>query len=68
MPVIRIPQDHWDAVWWELVSSGPISRLSQEPIYAISEKQLQLLRKKKLPYDLVAPPANGFQANNNHAS
>ncbi len=61
MPFIRIPQEHWGTVWWELVSSGPISRISHEPIYAISEKQLRLLRRKKLPFEMISPPKNGPQ-------
>jgi hypothetical protein len=41
------------------VASGPISRISQEPIYQISERQAQLLRRKKLPFQIIAP-ANGI--------
>jgi hypothetical protein len=54
MPIIRIPQEHWAKVWGALVASGPISRVTQEPIYNVSEEQVRLLRKKKLPFDLLA--------------
>lgn len=53
MPVIRIPQEHWGKVWWTLVESGPISRLSMEPIYSVSADQVRLLRRKKLPFELL---------------
>jgi hypothetical protein len=56
MPTIRIPQEHWGRVWRTLVASGPISRVSQEPLYLVTEQQLQLLRKKKLPFELASLP------------
>lgn len=65
MPTIRIPPKHWGRVWRALVASGPISRLEQEPIYLVSEEQLRLLRRKKLPFEIV-PPANGPVAGNQH--
>jgi hypothetical protein len=68
MPFVRISEKDWDAVWWELVFSGPISRLTKDLVYAISEKQLRLLQKKKLPFELVPFPNNGSATNNNHVS
>jgi hypothetical protein len=59
MPIIRIPQEHWGKVWRALVASGPISRISREPIYQISERQARLLRRKKLPFQIVSP-SNGL--------
>jgi hypothetical protein len=56
MPAIRIPEGHWGKVWRALVASGPISRISQEPVYLVSDQQLRLLRRKKLPFELVSPP------------
>jgi hypothetical protein len=53
MPTIRIPEDRWGQVWRTLVASGPVSRISAEPIYIVSEKQLRLLRRKKLPFELL---------------
>jgi hypothetical protein len=58
MPVIRIPRGEDDKVWRTLVSSGPISRISQEPIYIVSDEQIRLLRRKKLPFEVVPPPNN----------
>ena len=58
MPAIRIPEEHWGKVWRFLIKNGPISRVSKEYIYLISDDQLRLLRKKKLPFELI-PPSNG---------
>jgi hypothetical protein len=58
---IRIPAEQWGKVWRVLVASGPISRLSQEPVYLVSERQIRLLHRKKLPFELI-PPADGRRA------
>ena len=65
MPTIRIPEEHWGKVWRTLVASGPVSRVSQEPIYSVSDQQIRLLRLKKLPFDFVPPP-NGRNAGPKH--
>jgi hypothetical protein len=65
MPTIRIPESHWGKVWRALVASGPISRISQEPVYVISDRQLHLLRRKKLPFELISSP-NGQSPSTNH--
>jgi hypothetical protein len=57
MPIIRIPPEHWGKVWRTLVASGPISRLSQEPVYLVSERQVRLLRRKRLPFESASPPS-----------
>ena len=53
MPTIRIQQEHWGKVWRTLVASGPVSRVSQEPVYAVTDRQVELLRRRKLPFVLV---------------
>jgi len=58
---IRIPKDHWGRVWRALVAAGPVSRISEEPVYLVSDRQLQLLRRKKLPFEVVAS-SNGQAA------
>ena len=58
MPTIRIPPEHWGRVWRALVASGPLARISQEPVYQVSAEQLRLLRRRKLPFELM-PEANG---------
>ena len=54
MPTIWIPQELWGKVWRALVASRPISRLSQEPLYHVSDAQLRRLRRMRLPFELVA--------------
>ena len=66
VPTIRIPSDEWGRVWRTLVASGPISRVSEEGVYVVTEKQLRLLRRKKLPFELVSSP-NGQQPGLDHA-
>ena len=56
MPVIRIPRSPEDKVWRTLIASGPISRISQDPIYVVSDEQIRLLRRKKLPFEVVPLP------------
>ena len=56
MPRIRIPKEHWGEVWFALVESGPISRLTHDYIYHVSDKQVRMLRRKKLPFELVELP------------
>ncbi len=58
MPVIRIPEADWGRVWRTLVAAGAVSRISQDFIYIVSSQQLRLLRRKKLPFELLAPPYN----------
>jgi hypothetical protein len=61
MQAIRIPPEQWGKVWRVLVASGPISRLSQEPVYLVSDRQIRLLRRKKLPFKVIPPP-DGYRA------
>ena len=65
MQAIRIPPEQWGRVWRVLVASGPISRISQEPVYLVSDRQVRLLRRKKLPFELV-PQSDGRRAGGNH--
>lgn len=60
MPTIRIAREHWGKVWFALVSSGPVSRVSQEPIYVVSDRQVKMLRRKKLPFEMIADSKGSF--------
>ena len=64
MPAIRIPDEHWGKVWHALIATGPIGRVSREPIYLVSQRQVRMLRRKKLPFELVPAP-NGRTAKPN---
>ena len=66
MKAIRIPHERWGEVWRTLIASGPISRLSQEPIYLVDEKQIRLLRRKKLPFEIISFP-DGLNSSRHHA-
>jgi hypothetical protein len=66
MQAIRIPEEHWGKVWRALVASGPISCIGPERIYLISDRQLRMLRRKKLPFESVPLPDNR-KAGPNHA-
>ncbi len=65
MQAIRIPEEHWGKVWRALVASGPLSCIGPEPVYLVSDRQLRLLRRKKLPFQIVPLPDDP-SANSNH--
>jgi hypothetical protein len=65
MPAIRIPDEHWGKVWRTLVASGPVGCVGPDRIYLVSDRQLRLLRRKKLPFEQVSAP-NGRNAARNH--
>jgi hypothetical protein len=65
MHKIRIPADKWGPVWRALVAAGPVTRISEEPIYLVTDQQIRLLRKKKLPFEDL-PLSNGRAAGNGH--
>jgi hypothetical protein len=66
MQAIRIPEEHWGLVWRALVASGPTSCVGPEPIYLVSDRQVRLLRRKKLSFEIVSLP-DGRQACRDHA-
>lgn len=66
MPAIRIPDAQWGKVWRTLVAAGPFSCLGEEPIYLVSDRQVRLVRHKKLPFEVVPPP-DGRKESRNHA-
>jgi hypothetical protein len=66
MHQIRIPDEHWGLVWRTLIASGPITRISELPIYVVSNRQLRLLQRKKLPFELLEP-SNGKSKGSRHA-
>jgi hypothetical protein len=51
-----------------LVASGPIGCVGPEPIYLVSDRQIRLLRRKKLPFELVpaTATANGHTPRPDH--
>jgi len=64
---IRIPDARWGEVWRTLVATGAISCIGPEPpIYLVSDRQVRLLRRKKLPFEVVPAP-DGRKTGRNHA-
>ena len=53
MPRIRIPKEHWGEVWMALAGVGSISLISEEPIYIVSKKHIDVLKEKNLPFEFV---------------
>jgi len=53
MPRIRIPKEHWSEVWMALVGVGSISLISEEPIYIVSKKHIEVLKEKNLPFEVL---------------
>mgnify|MGYP001595806232 CR=1 FL=1 len=55
MPTIRIPKAKWGDVWFALLGVGPITRIppANDYLYIVSQKHIETLEDKKLPYDLV---------------
>jgi hypothetical protein len=56
MQAIRIPDEHWGKVWRTLVAAGPLTCVGPPPIYVMSDRQIRLLRRKKLPFEIVPLP------------
>jgi hypothetical protein len=65
MHKIRIPIENWGPIWRALVAAGPVTRVSEEPIYLVTDRQLRLLRKKKMSFEEL-PLSNGCAADNGH--
>jgi hypothetical protein len=66
MRAIRIPDEHWGKVWRALGAFGPLSCIGRPPVYLVSDRQLRMLRRKKLPFEIVPLP-DGWNADRNHA-
>jgi hypothetical protein len=56
MQAIRIPDEDWGKVWRALVALGPLSCVGLPPVYFVNDRQLRMLRRKKLPFEIVSIP------------
>ena len=58
---VKIPRETWHKTWKSLLQEGPITRVSKDYIYLISDRHLQiLLEEKQLPFeeiDVVVSPS-----------
>ena len=53
MPVIKLPEEQWGKAWRLLIQEGGTTRISQEHVYLVSNRQLQLLQEKQLPFEVL---------------
>lgn len=53
MPKVRIPRETWHKVWRTLLLEGAVTRVSEDCVYIVSERHLQILKKKQLPFEEV---------------
>lgn len=53
MPRIRIPKEHWGEVWMKLVGVGPVSLISEEPVYIVSKRHVEFLKENNLPFEVL---------------
>jgi len=54
MPIIRISKEHWEETWETLIPIGPVHRSNnKEFVYSVSEKHVEALKNKHLPFTLV---------------
>ena len=51
MPLIRIRDEDWEAVWPALLDVGPFSRVEKDYVYDVSDEQVAMLRRRKLPFE-----------------
>jgi hypothetical protein len=63
---IRIPDEHWGKVWRALIGTGrPLGSIGPPRTYLVDEHQLRMLRRKRLPFEIVPLP-NGKEAGRDH--
>ena len=50
MRKIKIPDEHWGKVWKTLIQEGPITQVTKDQVYIVSEHHIRVLNEKQLPY------------------
>ncbi len=50
---VKIPRQTWHKTWKSLRQEGPVTRVSQDYIYLISDRHLQILWGKQLPFEEI---------------
>ena len=48
---VKIPRETWHKAWKSLLQEGPVTRVSKDYIYLISDRHLQILEEKQLPFE-----------------
>ena len=50
---VKIPRETWHKAWKLLLQEGPVTRVSKDYVYLISDRHLQILREKQLPFEEI---------------
>ncbi len=45
MTKVKIPRTTWHKVWKSLLQEGPVTRVSKDYVYLVSDGHLQILQK-----------------------
>ena len=53
MTKIKIPRKTWHKIWKSLLQEGPVTRVSKDYVYLISDRHLQILKEKQLPFEEI---------------
>ena len=53
MVKVRIPRETWHQVWKSLLQEGAVTRVSKDYIYLVSDRHLQILKEKQLPFEVI---------------
>ena len=50
---VKIPRQTWHKAWKLLLQEGPVTRVSKDYVYLISDRHLQILKEKQLPFEEI---------------
>ena len=50
---VKIPRETWHKAWKSLLQEGPVTRVSKDYIYLISDRHLQILEEKQPPFEEI---------------
>jgi hypothetical protein len=53
MTIVRVPVDRWIEAEELLVASGPVTLVTLEPVFIVSEAQVHLLESKGIPFEYL---------------
>jgi ribose 5-phosphate isomerase len=61
MVKIRIPRETWHKVWKVLLQEGAVTRVSKDYIYLVSDRHVQLLKEKQLPFEVIDSGVSSYE-------
>ena len=53
MPVIKLPETDWGETWRLLIQGGGTTRISEDHVYIVSGRQIELLQYRQLPFEVL---------------